>query len=95
MAHLGMHVNISGRDLARSDLINHVQQVLLRLGLAARHLTLETAETTLMGQFDVALKTLHALPEIGVSFSIDDFGTGYSSLAYLSTLPISSLKFDR
>jgi len=30
-----------------------------------------------------------------VQCSIDDFGTGYSSLAYLSTLPIDSLKIDR
>ena len=32
---------------------------------------------------------------MGCKFSIDDFGTGYSSLAYLSTLPIDSLKIDR
>ena len=95
MAHLGMHVNISGRDLARPDLTAHVQQVLQRHGLAARHLTLEITETTLMGQLDVAMKTLNALRACGVHFSIDDFGTGYSSLAYLSTLPISSLKIDR
>ena len=95
MAHLGMHVNISGRDLARPDLVSHVGQVLQRHGLAAHHLTLEITETTLMGQLDVALKTLHALRATGVHFSIDDFGTGYSSLAYLSTLPISSLKIDR
>jgi EAL domain-containing protein (putative c-di-GMP-specific phosphodiesterase class I) len=41
------------------------------------------------------LRALEALREIGVKFSIDDFGTGYSSLAYLSTLPIDSLKIDR
>ncbi len=48
-----------------------------------------------MGKLSVALDTLHALREVGCKFSIDDFGTGYSSLAYLSTLPIDSLKIDR
>ena len=95
MDHLGMHVNISGRDLARPDLGSLVGSVLKRHGLAAHHLTLEITETTLMRQLDVALKTLHELRATGVHFSIDDFGTGYSSLAYLSTLPISSLKIDR
>ena len=48
-----------------------------------------------MGKLSLALDALHALRRVGVSFSIDDFGTGYSSLAYLSTLPIDSLKIDR
>jgi EAL domain-containing protein (putative c-di-GMP-specific phosphodiesterase class I) len=38
---------------------------------------------------------MNRMRESGVRFSIDDFGTGYSSLAYLSTLPIDSLKIDR
>ena len=95
LAHLGMHVNISGRDLARADLAAQVQGVLLRHSLPARNLTLEITETTLMGRLDVALQTLGQLRAAGVQCSIDDFGTGYSSLAYLSTLPIDSLKIDR
>ena len=95
MGALDMHVNVSGRDLAQPSLVPHVRQVLQRHGLAARHLTLEITETTLMSQIDVALVTLQTLREVGVKFSIDDFGTGYSSLAYLSTLPIDSLKIDR
>jgi EAL domain-containing protein (putative c-di-GMP-specific phosphodiesterase class I) len=95
LAHLGMHVNVSGRDLAWTGLVAHVQAALARHQLAAEHLTLEITETVLMSQLDVALKALSALREIGVKFSIDDFGTGYSSLAYLSTLPIDSLKIDR
>jgi EAL domain-containing protein (putative c-di-GMP-specific phosphodiesterase class I) len=69
--------------------------VLAKHRVAPTQLTLEITETTLMGQLDKALVTLHKLREHGVRFSIDDFGTGYSSLAYLSTLPINSLKIDR
>ncbi len=92
---MGMHVNISGRDLQRPQFVAHVQQVLHRHGVAPAQLTLEITETTLMGELDKALDTMHRLREIGVRLSIDDFGTGYSSLAYLGTLPIDSLKIDR
>ena len=92
---LGMHINISGRDLARASLVEHVRHVLALHGVPASALTLEITETTLMGRLDVALQTMAQLRELGVRFSIDDFGTGYSSLAYLSTLPIDSLKIDR
>jgi len=95
LGRIDMHVNISGRDLANPALVPLVRDVLLRHGLAARDLTLEITETTLMGKLETALNALNALRKLGVKFSIDDFGTGYSSLAYLSTLPIDSLKIDR
>jgi EAL domain-containing protein (putative c-di-GMP-specific phosphodiesterase class I) len=90
-----MHVNISARDLNQPGLVPKVRDVLQRHGLDARDLTLEITETSLMGKLDTALDALSALRKMGVRFSIDDFGTGYSSLAYLSTLPIDSLKIDR
>ncbi len=93
--HLDMHVNISGRDLGNAALVPMVREVLQRHEVPAHCLTLEITETTLMGKLEVALGALHALREVGCKFSIDDFGTGYSSLAYLSTLPIDSLKIDR
>jgi diguanylate cyclase (GGDEF)-like protein/PAS domain S-box-containing protein len=92
---LDMHVNISGRDLGNPGLLPLVREVLQRHAVPAQRLTLEITETTLMGKLEVALGALHALREVGCKFSIDDFGTGYSSLAYLSTLPIDSLKIDR
>ncbi len=92
---LAMHVNISGRDLARVSLVTQVRQVLQRHRVTPRSLTLEITETTLMGRLDVALRTMALLRAEDVRFSVDDFGTGFSSLTYLSTLPIDSLKIDR
>ncbi len=91
----GLHVNVSGKDLISPMLVDHVAKVLQREGLRAERLTLEITETRLMENFDLALVTMNRLRDLGVRFSIDDFGTGYSSLAYLSRLPISSLKIDR
>jgi diguanylate cyclase (GGDEF)-like protein/PAS domain S-box-containing protein len=93
--HLGMHVNISGRDLARISLVTHVKDVLQRHQATPGSLTLEITETTLMGRLDIALRTMALLRAADVRFSIDDFGTGFSSLAYLGSLPIDSLKIDR
>jgi hypothetical protein len=90
-----MHVNICGRDLTRTSLAAHVEQVLQRHQATPGSLTLELTETMLMGRLDVALRTMASLRASGVRFSIDDFGTGYSSLSYLGRLPIDSLKIDR
>ena len=95
LGHLTMHVNISGRDICDRTLVTTLKDVLDRHALPNGALTLEITETTLMTELAASLEVLKALRELGVKFSIDDFGTGYSSLAYLSTLPIESLKIDR
>ncbi len=94
-AELVMHVNVSGKDLAKPQFVAHVRQVLKRHALPPRLLTLEITESTLMEHRDAALLALAELRELGVKVGIDDFGTGYSSLAYLSTLPFDCLKIDR
>ena len=96
--HLGplvMHVNVSGKDLAKPDFVPHVREVLQRHGLPAHLLVLEITESTLMEHREEALGALAELRALGVKLGIDDFGTGYSSLAYLSTLPFDCLKIDR
>ena len=90
-----MHVNVSGTDMCRASFVQQVSTALLVNGLEPRQLTLEITESTLMHRLDSALAVMSELRKIGVGLSVDDFGTGYSSLAYLSTLPITSLKIDR
>jgi diguanylate cyclase (GGDEF)-like protein/PAS domain S-box-containing protein len=90
-----VHVNVSGTDMCRASFVQQVSHALLVNGLEPRQLTVEITETTLMHRLDSALAVMGQLRELGVGLSVDDFGTGYSSLAYLSTLPITSLKIDR
>ncbi len=95
MAHLGVNVNISARDLSRPEFNEYVLKVLHAHGVASNRLTLEITETVLMSRLDIMHDAIERLRSAGVRMAIDDFGTGYSSLSYLGSLPIDCLKIDR
>jgi len=88
-------VNLSARQLSRSDLVDLVAGALGDSGLNPDRLWLEITESVLMEDADTAVETLQRLRALGVHLSVDDFGTGYSSLAYLRRFPVDSLKVDR
>jgi diguanylate cyclase (GGDEF)-like protein/PAS domain S-box-containing protein len=92
---LGVHVNISGKDLTGLQFVAFVRESLRETGVPPSCLTLEITESTLMQKLETVASTLKELRQMGVGLSVDDFGTGYSSLSYLSALPITSLKIDR
>ncbi len=92
---LTMSVNLSGKQLTQSSLIERILQTLHRTGLAPQQLKLEITESVVMENIETATGMLEQLRALGVQLSIDDFGTGYSSLSYLHRLPIDTLKIDR
>ena len=87
-------VNLSVRQLERSDILQVVRAALEESGLPAGSLELEITESVIMN-VDNAIGVLQGLHDMGVQLAVDDFGTGYSSLAYLKLLPIDTLKIDR
>jgi EAL domain-containing protein (putative c-di-GMP-specific phosphodiesterase class I) len=44
---------------------------------------------------DHAIRIMRSLSDADMKIVIHDFGTGYSSLAYLTRLPVGTLKVDR
>ena len=95
LARVRMSVNLSGRQLARADIVDEVREVLEATGLSPACLELELTESSVMTQAGQAASTLDALRALGTTIAIDDFGTGYSSLAYLKRFPVDRLKIDR
>ena len=92
---LNMSVNVSARQLERTEFVDEVRGVLGRTGMNPYDLTLEITETALMREPDTTARLLSQLKALGIRIAVDDFGTGYSSLAYLRQFPVDSLKIDR
>jgi len=90
-----MAVNISANNLRNPHFVSELQGLLARHGIAGSLVELEVTEGTLLEDPEMALRSLQAIRDLGVTLSIDDFGTGYSSLAYLKRLPVQVLKIDR
>ena len=93
-AGLSVAVNVSGRHLRSSRLLDDVTEALAASGLAPQRLTLEITETVLV-EDPVAWGRLEALRAEGVRVAIDDFGTGYTSFGQLARFPVDVLKVDR
>jgi diguanylate cyclase (GGDEF)-like protein/PAS domain S-box-containing protein len=90
-----MWVNVSGRQLAQSDLPDVVADALREAELDAGRLRLEITEAVVQGASAGALANLRTLAEAGVGIVLDDFGTGFSSLGHLRDLPLRAVKIDR
>ncbi len=90
-----MSVNVSPLQFGADGFDRHVLAAILECGVDPTTVILEITESTLMHSQERTERALATLRERGLRFSIDDFGTGFSSLAYLTRLPVSSIKIDK
>ena len=93
--YLHMAINLSARQFKIKFFENMVQKLIERYSIDPKKISFEITETGAVENFDVSLKILSFLCQMGIKFLIDDFGTGYSSLVYLKRLPIGGVKIDR
>jgi diguanylate cyclase (GGDEF)-like protein len=90
-----MSVNLSSRQLREKNLVGIVAAALMESRLQPGNLELEITESAIMENIHQNVGLLKEIQRLGVKIAIDDFGTGQSSLAYLTKLPVHSLKIDR
>jgi len=87
-------VNVSTIQLRHPDFVSTVAEVVASAGSDAG-IDIEVTESLLVENVADNMEKLAALRKVGVQIALDDFGTGYSSLAYLTRLPLETLKIDR
>ena len=85
-------VNVSVLQLRQRSFVDDVRGA---IGGPDNGVDLEITESLLMQDIEESIRKLRALREAGMNIALDDFGTGHSSLAYLSRLPIDTVKIDR
>ena len=90
-----LSLNLTPDDLAREGYDDWLIDELAAAGLDPARLTLEITESSLVIDPEIVSTRLSRLRDLGIEIAIDDFGTGYANLAYLTSLPLDTLKIDR
>ena len=88
-------VNLSARQFAQVDLIDRLNESLVRYGLSPSDLRLEITEQHFIRDNTFAADNIERLHNVGFAVDIDEFGNRYSSLALLMRVPVAALKVDR
>jgi EAL domain-containing protein (putative c-di-GMP-specific phosphodiesterase class I)/GGDEF domain-containing protein len=95
LGNIRIAVNVSARQLERTDLSALIERTLTRHSLSADAIEIELTETAAMVDCDRIAQLFSRLRAMGVQIAIDDFGTGYSSLSTLRKLSFDKIKIDR
>jgi diguanylate cyclase (GGDEF)-like protein len=90
-----IHVNVCAPELIDPGFLDRLDVLVERHQVAPELLIFELTERAFVGDDPVPIAVLEALHRRGMGVAVDDFGTGYSSLAYLSRLPVDTMKIPK
>lgn len=92
---LNLCLNIPANYCYNRNISLGIRNALTVNGVNPQAIELEITESTLMRFPEKSIQVLHELRDYGLRIAVDDFGTGYSSMAYLTSLPLDTLKIDK
>jgi diguanylate cyclase len=88
-------LNIPANYCYRHSILHTIELALSQYHIDPSRVELEITESTLMLYPERSVDLLQRLHDKGIRIAVDDFGTGYSSMAYLTLLPLDTLKIDK
>lgn len=88
-------LNIPANYCYRQSIIHTIERAFSQYHIDPSRVELEITESTLMLYPERSVDLLQRLHDKGIRIAVDDFGTGYSSMAYLTLLPLDTLKIDK
>jgi EAL domain-containing protein (putative c-di-GMP-specific phosphodiesterase class I) len=95
LKNLGISINLLPADICRQGYERWLLDEIAAAGIDPHRITLEITETALLSDRESVAARLATMRADGVRIAVDDFGTGYASMAYLTSLPLDTLKIDR
>ncbi len=87
-------INISGRSVQGTALLDRIERTIDRNGIEPSLLTFEVTETSAITNMTEAQRFLRSLRAMGCLAALDDFGRGFGSFQYLKHLPFDVVKVD-
>jgi diguanylate cyclase (GGDEF)-like protein len=90
-----IHANVCAPELIDPGFLDRLDALVDINQLPPELLVFELTERAFVGDDPVPIAVLEALHQRGMGVAVDDFGTGYSSLAYLSKLPVDTMKIPK
>lgn len=88
-------INLSAEQLIQEELCDKALSIIQDFDIPFEYIEFEVTESTVIKDFNVAIKNIKKIKSYGIKVSLDDFGTGYSSLNYLKKLEVDSVKIDK
>ncbi len=92
--HPRVAVNISGRSLSSSLVMDAYNKILENYERIRKQVIVEITESFKIENIEIANEFIQQLREKGNSCCLDDFGTGESSFDYLRSLQVDYIKID-
>ena len=92
---LPISINLSRKDFEVPDLIDKIESLLEKHGIAHELINIEITESAFASREEALSAGIGRLHELGFYICMDDFGTAYSSLAILKDIAFDEIKLDR